>query len=177
MPDISNKAVKNKTGKNWEEWFGLLDDAGAQTMEHKEIASYLRNNFELSGWWAQSVTVEYERSRDMRQKYEKPGGFEATKSKTFSFSVNKLYYAWEKEKQRRQWLENPDFTIRKSTENKSLRITWPDDTHISVEFYPKGKEKTQVTIQHSKLKDKQEVMKRKTYWQVQLNKLGTFLKG
>ena len=46
-----------------------------------------------------------------------------------------------------------DFTVRKATENKSLRITWIDDaTNLDVQFYAKGETKCQVTLEHARLK-------------------------
>ena len=35
---VSDDAVKAKTGKKWDEWFKVLDKAGARMMDHTEIA-------------------------------------------------------------------------------------------------------------------------------------------
>jgi hypothetical protein len=34
-PAISDESVKEKTEKSWDEWFHILDTAGAQLMTHK----------------------------------------------------------------------------------------------------------------------------------------------
>jgi len=36
-PRMSDAAVQAKTGKNWKEWFSLLDKAGARKLTHQEI--------------------------------------------------------------------------------------------------------------------------------------------
>ena len=45
-----------------------------------------------------------------------------------------------------------DPKIRKATENRSLRITWPNGTNVDVMFYPKGEAKMQLTVEHARLK-------------------------
>ena len=34
---INSEAVQKRTGKSWDEWFAILDGAGAKTMTHQEI--------------------------------------------------------------------------------------------------------------------------------------------
>ena len=64
-----------------------------------------------------------------------------------------------------------DFTVRKSTANKTLRITWSDDTDVVAAFYPKDKSKCQVVAQHSKLKDVKAGAKMKKFWAEALDRL------
>src|SRR5262249_32186840 len=70
VPSMADAAVKAKTGKDWAGWFGLLDRAGAKKLEHKQIAQVLRKDHGVPSWWSQMVTVEYERSRGMRERHE-----------------------------------------------------------------------------------------------------------
>jgi hypothetical protein len=62
---ISARAVREATGRGWEEWLESLDAAGALDWEHKEIVAYLeREHPEVtSGWWRQSIAVGYEQAR------------------------------------------------------------------------------------------------------------------
>ena len=41
VPRLSDAAVQAKTGKTWQEWFAVLDAAGARAMDHQSIAAYL----------------------------------------------------------------------------------------------------------------------------------------
>ena len=36
-PHMSDEAVKAKTGKKWDQWFPILDKAGAKEMSHQDI--------------------------------------------------------------------------------------------------------------------------------------------
>lgn len=173
--NISNEAVQKATGKGWKHWFALLDEAESTSKTHKEIAAWLSEHSELSGWWTQMITVQYERERGLREVHEKKDGFEAGKSKTFYLPVDKLYQAWIDPAQRKQWLEAPDFEIRTATKNKSIRISWPDETNVVVDFAVKGEAKAQISIQHNKLADKKKVVKWKAYWHSQLSKLDDYL--
>ena len=91
---ISSEAVKAKTKKNWAEWFAILDKAGARKMNHTQIAAYLYEKENCSGWWSQMVAVGYEQAHRMRQKHQTPRGwYEISRSKTIGASTQTLYNA------------------------------------------------------------------------------------
>jgi uncharacterized protein YndB with AHSA1/START domain len=175
-PGMSDEAVKAKTGKDWNTWFDILDAAGAQQMSHKEIVAYLVEHHQVGPWWQQSITVAYEQARGLREKHEMPSGYQISRSKTIAVPVDSLYAAWQDKDQRGRWLSDPDFTIRKETPQKSMRINWVDgSTTLDVHFYEKGKAKTQVTVQHNRLADAQQAEQMKAYWSEALDKLDEFL--
>src|SRR3954471_10983140 len=141
-PRMSDEAVEAKTGKNWSRWFKHLDAAGAKKMTHQEIVAHLRDKHDVRAWWQQMVAVTYEQSRGLREVNEKPNGYEISVSRTMTTPVSRAFKAWTDEKTRKKWLPE-DFTVRKSTANKTLRINWADETDLVVAFYPKG-EKCQI---------------------------------
>jgi len=172
MPQIGDDAVRRRTGKNWDEWFVLLDRAGGKTMDHKQIVAYIGTHFDLSGWWRQMVTVAYEQARGLRDVHEKPAGYEIGRSKTIGVPVATAYEAWSNLRSRRRWLQDPELTIRKSTPNRSMRITWGDGkTHVNVMFYSKDADRCQVAVQHGKLSSAAAAEKKKTYWTHNLARL------
>src|SRR5882672_3317104 len=91
---VSDEAVKKATGKDWKQWFSLLDKHGAQKLAHRDIAELLAGKYVDSGWWAQMVTVMYERARGLRELHQTADGFVANVSKTFNSSLDQLYDAW-----------------------------------------------------------------------------------
>lgn len=167
---MSDEAVEAKTGKTWSRWFKHLDAAGAKKMTHQEIVAHLRDKHDVRPWWQQMVAVTYEQARGLRDKHEKPGGFEISVSRTIEAPVGKVFKAWTDEKTRKNWLP-ANFTIRKSTANKSLRISWKDDTDVVAAFYPKGAAKCQVVAQHGKLPDAKAGAKMKEFWAKALDRL------
>jgi hypothetical protein len=123
--------------EDWLQWFTILDKAGARKMSHKEIAEYLYRKRGVSGWWSQMVTVTYEQTRGLREKYQKADGYAVSASRMFEVPINVLYKNWSDEKLRTQWLKDK-IVVRKTTPDRSMRITWPDGTHVDVYFYEKA---------------------------------------
>jgi uncharacterized protein YndB with AHSA1/START domain len=177
MP-VGDAAVEARTGKKWAEWFKILDAAGAKKMDHQEIVAVLTEKHKLPPWWRQMVAVGYEQTRGLRQKHQKPEGYEISSSKTLAAPVAAVFDAWENPKARQRWLGEAASVIRKATPDKSIRITWSDQkTSVEVGFYPKGDSKTQVAVQHSKLADAKAAERMKDYWGKKLERLKEFIEA
>ena len=171
-PRMSDEAVQAKTGKTWKEWFAILDKAGARKLGHQEIVKYLSAEQGVGPWWQQMVTVTYEQARGLRDKHQKPGGYEISVSRTLNAPVTKLFKAFADEKLRDAWLAEDGLAIRKATPNKSLRFTWIDGkTSVQVSFVAKNPDKSQVVVQHSKLPNATASGKMKSYWGKALDRL------
>jgi uncharacterized protein YndB with AHSA1/START domain len=175
---ISPEAVEAKTGKAWPEWLAILDKAGARKMNHKEIVAHLSEHHpEVGGWWTQMVTVGYEQARGLREKHQKPEGYEISGSKTIAVPVATLFEAWEDPKIRNRWLKEKNLIIRKATPSKTMRITWVDGkSKLDVYFTAKGAQKSQVAVLHGKLTSKAAAAKMKAYWAEALERLSGCLK-
>ncbi len=62
---MSSEAIKNGTGRSWEEWVALLDAANAMSMNHTKLAKYI-----------QAGTEEYfdsEKYRPRQRDWDAPG--------------------------------------------------------------------------------------------------------
>jgi hypothetical protein len=175
-PPVSDRAVQAKTGKNWQQWFELLDRAGAKKMTQTDIAAYLYHELGCPSWWNQMVAVGYEQDRGLREKHQTPVSFQISCSKILTVPLSTLFAAWRDEKTRLQWLEERGMVVRKATRDKSLRVTWVDSrTNLEVLFYAKGASKSQVTVQHNKLADASAAERMKRYWAEKLENLQEFL--
>jgi len=65
--------------------------------------------------------------------------------------------------------------ITTATPGKSLRAKWNGDTRLSVNFYGRGAQKAQVTVDHMKLAGSKDSAKMKSYWFAALNRLESLL--
>jgi hypothetical protein len=174
---MSDKAVATKTGHHWEHWVRYLDRAGADTLSHKEIAKFLRDKTEVSGWWAQMITVAYERIKGLREKGQScRGDYQMSKSKTLPVPVADLYRTFRMLRIRKQWYPDAPWTIRTATLNKSIRIGLDDGTRVQLYFWDKGPRKSQVSVHHEKLADKAHVERAKDFWAERLKEVQSFLK-
>jgi hypothetical protein len=176
LAGMSDDAIRAKTGKTWAQWVRALNAVGADKMPHRDIASYVHENYEISGWWSQSVTVGYERIRGLREiGQRRSGSYEATKSKTLPVAASVAFDAFTTARVRKQWLPDVGLTIRKATSPKSVRITWPDKTSVEVWITPKGSN-CSVSVQHTKLVSKEDATTRKAYWTERLKALEDMLR-
>ena len=171
-PRMSDIAVKAKTGKNWKDWFAVLDQAGARKMNHQEIVKLVSEKYDVGPWWQQMVTVSYEQARGLREKYQKPAGYQISVSRTVNAPVARLYKSFADARSRSSWLPEKGFVVRTKTADRSMRVSWNDNkTSLEINFYPKAADKTQVVVQHSKLPDAKSSAKMKTYWGKALDRL------
>ena len=132
----------------------------------------------MAGWWAQTVTVGYERIKGLRAVGQRrDGSFEASKSRTFAVPLTRLYRAFADARSRARWLPGVDLAVRTATRGKSMRITWPDRSSVSVGFASRGRGKSQVAVQHEKLPDRAAAARLKQFWSERLDALGKELAG
>jgi uncharacterized protein YndB with AHSA1/START domain len=168
----SDATLKEKTGCTWERWVGALDRVKAYTWPHRDIAQYVREKYRIPGWWAQTVTVGYERIKGLRAVGQRrDGSFEANKSKTLAVPLSRLYDAFSNPGLRARWLPGIDLAIRTATRDKSIRATWPDRSSVEIFFAGKGPGKSQVALQHGKLPDRASAQRMKQYWTERLDAL------
>jgi hypothetical protein len=163
------KGVHESTGRTFDQWFKVLDKWGAKDRKHGEIARWLREEHEVAGWWAQSITGAYEQERGIRA----PGQslddtYTANASKTVDVPVAMLFEAFRNETVRQRWLGDVELTIRTVRPGKSLTAVWEDSTRITVAFIPKGEQKSQVALAHERIPDAGQTDELKAFWRERL---------
>ncbi len=174
QPDAN---LRQNTGKGWREWFRILDAWGAIERKHTDTASYLMEQQGVPGWWAQTITVGYERSRGLRAKYQTLGGsFQVSVSKTFPIGVGTLFKLFAEGPQRNKWLEQGMLKVRSTRKDRSVRFDYRDRTTRVVAFFdPKDRDKTTVTVQHERLPNARAVEEMRGIWREHLKRLGDAL--
>jgi hypothetical protein len=164
-PRVSEEAVRGATGRSWEEWFVLLDEWGAKDHSHTEIAEWLTARGDISGWWAQSVTVNYEQARGMRAPGQMKDGFAITASKTVGVPVDVLERAFTNPDERGRWLGAAELHQRKTTAARTARYDWEDGTtRVIVGFREKGEGRSVIALSHERLPDADTGEALKEYW-------------
>ena len=174
---MRDEVLKEKTGCTWELWVKALDYAGAAGMPHRDIAKLVSTKYKVGPWWAQMVTVGYERIKGLRDRGQRRDGtYEAGKSRTYNVPVTTLFDAWTDASMRKRWMNGAKVKVRTATAPRSMRLGWEDGTIISVNFASKGKSKSSVTLAHEKLPDKPTAQRMKQYWSERLDALGEVLR-
>lgn len=171
-------ALRSATGRDYAEWFRLLDDWGAAGRSYRDIADWLTQVEGMSEWWAQKVIVEYEQDRGLRQPGARPDGtFTGGTSKTVAAAVERVYEAFVDPAIRGRWLSGIELHQRTSRSMRSVRYDTPDGSRLNVTFEAKGDGKCQVAVEHERLPDTAAADRAKAEWRQRLNKLKTLLEG
>lgn len=180
-PSMSDEAVAKKTSRTWTEWFELLDAWGAAKKPHKEIALHLQVGEGLSGWWAQTVTVEYERSRGLREVGQRASkDYEVTAQRTVTTDLGSLKELWLDGKKRARWVPDDEWRsalsagMRSRAESQtamgeSVRMRFPvadnGDIHrLELTFVAKDEDRAAVRVQHTGIRTKKERDRLKSRW-------------
>ncbi len=93
---FSDDKLRQATGKSWEQWFAVLDGAGARDMPHKDIARWVYDTAGLPGLWCQTVTVAYEQAIGRRVVGQNCyGEFTAGASVTLDGDLDRALEVWQ----------------------------------------------------------------------------------
>ena len=170
----SDEAIRERTGRGWEEWFDALDAWGAAERTHRDIARWLAEQLDIHplAWNAQAIAMSYERSRGGRPVGQRSDGFATTVSKTVAVPVARLFDAFADAAERARWLDDDRLRERTARRPSSARYDWGDDgSRVHVTFAAKGEAKATVSVDHGRLADADAVADARARWRERLARL------
>ena len=173
----SEEAMVRATGRGHDEWFALLDARGATERKHPEIAGWLRE-MKVPGWWAQNITVAYERARGMRARYQQADGFTISVTRTVDVPPSEALAAFTSAALRQRWLPDAPLRERPTKAKLTARFDWSDPTsRVVVTIVPKAPDKSTVAVGHEQLPDAESAERLKSAWRASLGDLKSFLEA
>lgn len=178
LAGMTDEAMVRGSGRPIGEWLEILDRWAATERKHPEIARWLVAEHGIGGWWAQSVTVAYERARGMRVRHQDPGGFSVSASRTIRASADRISDAFTDEVLRSTWLPDAQISVRTANRGRSARFDWSDPpSRVGFNLFPKGEGKTQIGLEHEKLADADVAARMKAMWRERLAALKALLES
>jgi hypothetical protein len=175
-PEVSEEAIVRATGHGWDHWLRILDDRGTEGFSHRDTAAWLRTELGVDGWWAQAITVGFERARGLRAAYQVADGFSVGVSRTFAVPAGRLWGFFADEEGRSRWLAPGFLSVRTAQPGRTARFdVAAGPSRVVVGFTAKGDAKTSVAIQHERLASAAEVEERRAFWRERLAVLGELL--
>ena len=163
-PEMAEDTLREATGRGWDEWCDVIDAWPGHADGHTAIATYVREEHGVEGWWAQTVTVGYERITGLRLPHQQPDGtFSAGKSRTVTVDAGLLREMLLDDEDRADLFPGFETELRSRTSSKVLRIgIGPGTAQIALDTQADGRVK--ITIAHDKLPTPEAVEEWKTYW-------------
>ncbi|MGC5629672.1 DUF4287 domain-containing protein [Georgenia sp. Z1344] len=176
---VSDEKVREATGRPREEWFALLDAEDAATWDHTRIATWLREEHDVDGWWAQGVTVAYEQARGLREPGQRrDGGWEASASKTLYVTADDLWPYLAEKSLRNDWMEK-HLEVTGQTEPTSVRFADGDERVTlridRLEPSADGRHRVRLSVQHTGLASGDAIPELKSTWKTAFARLADLL--
>jgi hypothetical protein len=176
----SDEAIRQRTGRGWEEWFDLLDQWGGAESAHRELARRVAAELGIEplAWKAQAITGSDERARGRRGVGQRSDGFAVTAQRSVAVPVERLFDAFVDGSLRGRWLPEGELRERTARKPKSARFDWAGgETRVNVTFLDKGDGRSTVVVEHARLADAREAERMKASWRERLATLGSKLEG
>ncbi|MCA1562295.1 MAG: hypothetical protein LC753_16180 [Acidobacteria bacterium] len=185
---VSYAKSREKTGYGLDHWFEVLDRFGGVEKGHTAAARHLYEAHLVPGWYAQGITVAYERARGVRALNQRcDGEYEVSVSKVMNARTPDVVKALTEPRLRRRWVKDIDVGMVKalsaaldSSASKGavvrpdgqarFRYKWGDTT-VQLYLLPKPGDKVSVVATNSKLSDGAMVEERRGVWRAALQAL------
>ena len=189
---LSDAKAREKTGHGLDHWFEVLDRFGGVEKGHTATARHLYDAHGVDGWYAQGITVAYERARGVRAANQRcDGEFEVSASKVVKGKPADVVKALADRRARARWTAAVDAHLVKalasaleSPASKGVvvrpdglgryRYKWGETT-VQLYLVPKDGGKTSVVATNSKLGSSTMVEERRALWRAALNALAVYL--
>jgi hypothetical protein len=154
-PGHPDESIAATTGHRWDEWVTLIDAGPGRAAGHTAIASWVHSEHGVPGWWAQAVTVGYERITGIRLQGQMPDGtFSVSRSRTVALSSTVLRELLLDDADRANLLPGFETVLRSKPSSKSLRFRISRDGEaLGVVMFSMDEvgERVRVAVTHEKI--------------------------
>ena len=189
---LSDAKSREKTGQGLDHWFGVLDAFGAVAKGHTASARHLYDDHGVDGWYAQGLTVAYERARGVRGLNQRcDGDYEVSVSKVITTTTRQLVKGFSDARERKRWTDGLDDTlvdslaaalpvratkgfVVKPDGQARFRFKW-NGTPVQLNVYPKPGGKLSLVATNLKLSSAAMVEERRAILRAALGAVATSL--
>lgn len=156
QPENTDAVILANTGRTWDDWVDLIDAGPGKAAGHTAIAAWVHAQGGLTHWWAQGVTVGYERIVGLRMPGQMPDGtFSVSRSRILRIDAPVFRAMLLDDADRADLLPGFDLGLRSKPASKSLRFSFARDGEsigivmFSLDVAPG--DRLRVTVTHEKL--------------------------
>lgn len=168
QPQHSDELVLEKTGRGWDAWVDAIDARPGRAAGHPAIAAWLVAQG-VDPWWAQSVTVGYERITGLRLPGQMPDGtFTVSRSRIVGMAPTDVRALLLDDSARAELLPGFETTLRSRPDVRvpgfELRRDGELLGRVAFAFDAASGERTNLTVTHAKLPTPEEGDHWKAFW-------------
>lgn len=169
----STAGIARATGIPWETWTARLDELGARTMGHAEVArrvaEQLEGVVENPAWWGQSVAVAWEQHTGARRPGQAgDGSFGASASRTVTGTPDEALARWSSLMAGRTEVGGVPFQQPPSTAAtekwRYWRVRLADGSRVSATIGEKTGGRVTVSLAHTGLASADDVARWRATW-------------
>ena len=189
---VTNEAAKAATGKTRDQWYTELDKLDGLKQGRRAINTHLYG-LKIDPWWCSTIAIEYEKHHDVRKKDGLYEGYFVCATKTIGAPPKAVFAAWANGAALSKWFgsatkaevkdggtyENKDGdrgTFMRVRQDKDIRMTFENKalsapTQVDVQFQDKGKGKTGLLVNHTRIQTRGEADGLRAAWAQALDQL------
>lgn len=163
-PGTDERVVLERTGRGWEQWRTLIDTWPGHVDGHSAVARWLEQEHGVDGWWAQQLTVGWERITGRRLPNQLADGtFTASRSATVAVDAEVLRAHLLDADLRAALFPDQTPELRSRPTSKNVRLGL-DEGVAELAVVPKADGRVTITVQHHKLTSPEAVTHWKAVW-------------
>lgn len=163
-PEHSDAVILDNTGHSWQYWCEQIDTWPGHDQGHSAVAAWLEQEHEVPGWWAQAITVGWERLTGRRLPHQMADGtFTANRSATITADAVVLAALLRDEDGRALLFPGLAPQLRSRVTSKNVRIDLTTGV-AELAITAKDDGRTTITIQHGKLPAFVDVAHWRAFW-------------
>lgn len=163
-PGMADDKLLAATGRGWDGWCDVIDAWPGHTAGHTAVAAHLREAHGVDSWWAQTVTVGWERITGARLAHQMADGtFTANRTRTVTVDVDLLRALLVDDEGRASLFPGQATTLRSKPSAKSLRVAFDEGVALFA-FAPRAGGRVAVTVSHERLPSAASLDRWRHYW-------------
>lgn len=160
----TDAVIRQHTSRGWDEWVGMIDAWPGHRDGHGAVATWLQTEHGVDGWWAQSVTVGWERITGRRLPNQMADGtFTANRSATIATDHAALRDLLLDPDGREALFPGLDPQLRSRPTSKTLRIGLGGGV-AEIAIAPKDDGRATISVSHATLASPDDVGVWKQFW-------------
>lgn len=163
-PEQSDESVTSHTGKSWDEWCDLIESWPEAEQGHAAVAARVLDEFDVTGWWAQGITVGWERITGRRRVHQMSDGtFTAAVTRTIRIDATELREMLYDDEDRADLLGGMASEMRSRPGVKVPRVRLEVGT-VAIAIEERADGRATVSVAHEKLGEAADVDQWKPFW-------------